>query len=433
MSERQLPQAVPKAFFPKEPIGFSGFARSKQSIPGLNSSTVYNPYDTIVIPYPEVVGDNDTFDVAGDLTVSDSTASKYAACVAVEDLIEGCWLDIGGQTLGPQSFYNQIWRLWQDYQRTYANLPWKQILSLSYDGSTTDPSASASSQGACVNGKFSFRISGFLGLISTMRVMYANRMPPIKLMIKLASPAVLVAASGDTGGTYSITNVSATVDRLDIPAGVQQIFDQQLASEGGIEVAIPNYQMWVNTGLNSLNQLSNWSSSSRSVEMVVGTFLSKTYNVLGQNTFDAVTGRSKYFTRGSTGLASTTTGQVTSQFNVNGTPYPLVPADFAKKLPLSHTMQSFGENRDFLSTPNPNFNSFPNYCAKFFAHAQNFTWNDTESFYRKGGLNGAGNVIRGSWQTFTSGTDDTTVTPALMLFTKASLLMSSGNSAIILY
>ena len=417
-------QSIPQAFFPRSST-FDGFARSKIRVPS-QANTSFGPFDTTIIELPEGVIDMDTFSIGGLLTTSNGTASTYSMCTSIEELVDAVYVDIGGISFTPgNNFVNQTWNTMATYTGTYNKRPWRQLMNLEFvpTGSSSTPSAATVVTQSAQQSKTPFQLSNFVGFLNSIRILYTDLMPPVRISIRWASAAVLASSAGGTP-SYIINNLYATVDRLTIAPAVHQIVQDRLA-QGPLEIPFMNFT----NVIGSVAQLTNstrFSTTANCLEAVWGTFLSPTYNNISTAAYDINTWKSTYFTKGDSSWYTTTPGASTSQFSINGVSYPQVPMDLFRLEPMMHTLQSMKENKDLTTAVHPNFNTLQTYAENFFLHANSFTFNDPDSSSRKCGLSGAGNQLLGAWNVISTGTNN--VLPFITLIHKSSLILASGRA-----
>lgn len=399
--------AIPKSFFPFL-TELSEFSRNKIRVPTTANDSA-KPFDVTIIQLPEGKLALDTFSLGGLLTTL-SAANKFAVAGSVEQLIDQLYIELGGISVIPaMTYYNQIWQIHADLQGVWNRKGLRQMLQLQ---KTTETAPTENQT------KVPFQLNQFVGFLKDIQVLLTDRMPPVRIYIKWASPAVLACSHASSSPDYKLEGLYATVDLL----GLSPVYDQLISdklSQAPLQIPFTNFTT-VPGATAELGQTTRWSTSANCVERVFGTFLSPTFTS-SASALDATTYSSPYFTRGSANLNS----ELASTFSINGVRYPNIPMRAERAEILLDTMQAINEDHDLTTQQHPNLTSLANFHSKFFVHAHSFTYDDEESKNRLCGLSGAGTQLLGVWETSSSQLD--TVLPMIFVQHKSILEIGSGR------
>lgn len=287
------------------------------------------------------------------------------------------------------TYYNQIWQIHADLQGVWNRKGLRQIMQLQKPDATL-PAAN--------NATVPFQLNQFIGFLKDISILLTDRMPPVRIYVKWASPAVLACNATAATTNYSISKLYATVDLL----GLSPVYDQLISdklSQGSLQIPFTNFTT-VPGGSGTLTQSTRWSTSANCVERVFGTFLSNTFNTNNAQQ-DATTFYSPYFTRGSPNLNT----DCTSRFSINGVQYPNIPMDATRGEILLDTMQALNEDHDLTTALHPSLTTLANFHSKFFVHVHSFTYDDEDSSNRMCGLSGLGSQLLGTFDTVSSQAD----------------------------
>lgn len=403
--------AIPKSFFPFL-TELSEFSRNKIRVPTTANDSA-KPYDVTIVQLPEGKLDMSTFSLGGLLTTL-SAANKFAVAGSVEQLIDQLYIELGGISVIPaMTYYNQIWQIHADLQGVWNRSGLRKMLQLQ---KTTDTAPAANQD------KVPFQLNQFVGFLKDIGVLLTDRMPPVRVYIKWASPAVLACSHANSSPDYKLEGLYATVDLL----GLSPVYDQLISdklSQAPLQIPFTNFTT-VPGATAELGQTTRWSTSANCVERVFGTFLSPTFTS-SASALDATTYSSPYFTRGSANLNS----ELASTFSINGVRYPNIPMRAERAEILLDTMQAMNEDHDLTTQQHPNLTSLTNFHSKFFVHAHSFTYDDEESKNRLCGLSGLGTQLLGMWETVSSQAD--TVLP--MIFVQHKSILEIGSNRVVRY
>jgi hypothetical protein len=257
-----------------------------------------------------------------------------------------------------------------------------------------------------------FAIQSWLGLLGSVKMLDTTLMPTVKVYIRLAPKTILSVFNVDnTNPNYTWSNVYASVDVLDISDGMYYNAVASKLASSPIEIPFDNFATVIGSS-GAVTQSHRFSTSSDCVESVIGTMLSPTYTDTLHNTTTAL---STYFTRKGDTVS-------TSQYLVNGVPYPSWPLDNTVGEPFVQTTQTLGVAQDVTSSTNTNMNTLTKYNASFWTHALSFgvPYSIDERYVC--GLSGRGNALQISFNT----TGTSTGIPIVWL--KQRSILRIGNS-----
>jgi hypothetical protein len=344
------------------------------------------PHDVTIVQLPEGKLDMSTFSLGGLLTTT-STAG-FVNVGSVEQLIDQLYIEIGGISVMPaMMMYNQVFQVHSDLQGTWNRSGLRSILQI--QKTTGDaPTANLANE--------PFQLNQFIGFLKDVKILLTDRMPPVRIYIKWASPAVLACSAGTTAANYELSRLYATVDLLGLSPVYDQLISDKLAG-GALQIPFTNYTTIPGASSDGLTTTTRWSTSADCVERVFGTFLSPTYNTANA-TYDATTYSSPYFTRGH-GRIIDAAADFTSRWTVNGVSYPNIPMSAQRAEILLDTVQAMNEDHDLTTRQHPNINTLDNFHSNFFVHAHSFTYHDDESDNRLCGLSGLGSQLLGTFET----------------------------------
>jgi hypothetical protein len=356
--------------------------------------------------------DLSTFSVGGLLTTT--TTAGFASVGSVEQLVDQLYVELGGISVIPaMTYYNHIWQIHADLQGVWNRKGLRQIMNLQKPDATL-PAANLAA--------VPFQMNQFIGFLKDISVLLTDRMPPVRIYIKWATPAVLACNAAAANSTYSLSKLYATVDLL----GLSPVYDQLISdklSQGSLQIPFTNFTT-VPGATGTLTQSTRWSTSANCIERVFGTFLSTTFNTLNAQQ-DATTYYSPYFTRGSANLNV----NCTSRFSVNGVMYPNIPMDATRCEILLDTVQALNEDHDLTTQLHPSLTSLANFHSKFFVHVHSFTYDDEDSSHRMCGLSGLGTALLGTFDTVSTQADN--VQP--MVYLQHKSVLEVGANRVIRY
>lgn len=422
---------IPKSFFPFL-TEFADFSRKKVRINTIGKDTA-NPGELTTILLPEAKLDMSTFALGGFVTCAGVGAA--AMTPAVEQLIEQIMIEVGSVQLHPSfSFYGQVWGMFSDLQGSWTKSNIRSILNLQ-----PVPAAAGAAPTPANQTLVPFQIHQWLGAMNDIKILPADRCPPIRLTIRWAQNNVLAGGTGVTGASYSLSGLYALLDEVKMPGVYDELLSKKIA-QSPLQMPYTNYQVIPGTQ-GGLTNVVRWSSTSDSLQKVYGTFIPQTYQSLAQ-VMDSTTFLSPAFTRGSPnlgkGVGGSTAG-MTSIFRINGNSFPDQPASAARGEILLQTLEALNENHDINGRPHPNLNSLDNFHQHFFVHANSFTYDSDggpEAHARKCGLSALGQNLQGSWETNALGGQNATsdpVQPLVILETKSVLEIGPSRSVRVVY
>jgi hypothetical protein len=377
------------------------------------ANTTFTPNQQLVIELPQGLIDLSTFTLKG--KVATSGAGVYLP--PVEMLFDSISIEVGGVSVqNGFTNYGDLFNIFRQYQMEDKK-NFRKILQLEgRQGKAPDAAPDAAgTQDSLL--PLPFAMYNFLGFLGSVKVLDTTLLPPVKIYFRLAPTSVLTkAAASATVPSFTLSDVRGTVDILDIADGVYYNMISQRLSQAPLEIPFENYQTIIGT-LSSRTQTTRWSTSSDCLEAIIATFKTLTPNSF---THDTTTRLSAYFTRGTDGIGEITT----SQFKVNGIPYPSMPCQTEFGDVFVDTAHTLGASQDVLGATDVGMDSHAVWNQKYFTHAHSFTYPDAEDSHRMVGLSGRANQILGDWETSGTGTN---LQPLLWLKSKSILRIGSGK------
>lgn len=372
------------------------------------ANTTFTPNNQLVIELPQGLIDLSTFTLKG--KVATNGVGVYLP--PVELLFDSISIEVGGVSVqNGFTNYGELFNIFRQYQMEDKK-NFRKILQL--EGRQD----SIASNGADDNTALPFAMYNFLGFLGSVKVLDTTLLPPVKIYFRLAPTSVLTKhVDSATVPSFTISDVRGTVDILDIADGVYYNMISQRLAQAPLEIPFENYQTVTGT-LSAVTQSTRWSTSSDCLEAIIATFKTSTPNSF---TRDTTTKLSEYFTRGTKDGNSTIT---TSQFKVNGIPYPSTPCESDFGDVFVDTAHTLGASQDVLGATDAGMVSHTLWGQKYFTHAHSFTYPDAEDSHRLVGLSGRANQILGSWETSGTGTN---LQPLLWLKSKSILRIGSGK------
>eukprot|EP00775_Hariotina_reticulata_P000571 gene571-847_t len=381
----------------------NNFARQKYRLQTL-ANTTFNPNEQIVIQLPEGLLDLSTFTLTGLLTTT-RTGGTTPSCLAppIEQLIDSVYIEIGGVAIqSGLTQYNNLFNIFRDFQ-LWDKKALRGILQ-------NDSNPAATGNDAVLTNK-PFAIYNWLGFLGSVKVLDTTLLPPVKVYIRLAPRQALSigGAAAPATWTYQMTDVKGSIDILDIADGMYYNMVAQRLASAPLEIPYDNFTTVIGGSTASTTQSLRWSTSAHCVEKVIGTLLPSDYNT--SSTHNATTRLSQYFTRKGDAVS-------TSQFFVNGVPYPSIPLDNSSGEVAIDTFHSLGVSADTVSQTNEWMNTLTAFNTHFWTHVHSFTVLDDPTEHRLCGLDGRGNQIIGNWAT-SGGADN--VIPLVFIHHKSVL------------
>jgi hypothetical protein len=174
------------------------------------------------------------------------------------------------------------------------------------------------------------------------------------------SPNTALLAANATNPAYMFSSLYSTMDVISIDDGLYNQMVAQMLAQRPIPIVFPRYLSFTN-GSTNLSQSTRCSLSTKSLDMLIGTFLDPNYQT---QTLDTVVNSSIYQKRNASGLA-------TSQFQLNSVYSPTWPAtpEHVFYTSLTHWGDVL---RDGCTGITPYCNSLSNFLAGFFMHVERF-------------------------------------------------------------
>lgn len=402
--------SVPASFIPILKT-FNDFSRKKIKVNTISRDAA-NPGDLVQILLPESKLDLSTFSMGG--LFSTTTTAGFATIGHINHTVEQIFIEVGSIQLHASfNYYSQVWEVFARHQGLFAKKGLEQALHL-LNTTGSDPAAN--------NTNTAFQMNKFLGFLNSVKVLFTDRLPPVRISFRLSQPNVLACSAGASNATYSLSHLYVLVDALK----VSPVFDQVLSdriSAAPLQVPYTNWQV-IPATQTGLTNSSRFSSTADALERVYATFLPPTYQNLNQQV-DSVTYASPAFTHGSSNLLA----GFTSRFTINGMSFPDQPSINERGEILLQTQQTIGEDHDITSLPHPNLNSLSNFSSKMFVAGNSFSWNDEDSESRKCGLTALGQSLMGSWETLGTSASNANdvVQPIIILQTKSVLEIANNR------
>lgn len=363
------------------------------------ANTQFTPNQQMVIELPQGLIDLSTFTLKG--LVASSGAGVYLP--PIELLFDSYAVECGGVSVqNGFTNYGDLFNIFRQYQmedkknfRKILQLEGRQeTLAATGENAVTDATA------------IPFAMYNFLGFLGSVKVLDTTLLPPVKIYFRLAPSTVMTKhADSSTTPSFTLSDVKATVDILDIADGVYYNMISQRLAQAPLEIPFENYQTVVG-GAGTTNQNTRWSTSADCLEAVIATFKVK---AAASFTPDTTTKLSSYFTRGTNGVEGTKIN--TSQFKVNSIPYPARPCQTKYEDVFVDTAHTLGASQDVLGATDAGMTNTKVWNEKYWVHAHSFTYTDADDGHKLVGVSGRGNQLLGDWET--TGTTGTTGTPAV--------------------
>jgi hypothetical protein len=387
----------------------NNFSRQKLKLQTL-ANTTFNANQQIVIELPQGLIDMDTFTLQG--LVNTNGTGVYLPFA--EGMIDSISVEVGGISIqNGFTNYAELFNIFRQYQMEDKR-NFRKVLQLE------DRYVNAAA-GTTDNTPIPFAIYNFLGFLSSVRVLDTTLMPPVKIYIRLAPNSVVIKHGSSTATaaqtSYTLTDVRATVDILDVADGVYYNMVSQRLAQAPLEIPFDNYQTVISS-LASPTQSTRWSTSTDCLTGIIATFKTATPD---NNAVDGTINQSEYFVRGTKDTNSTIT---TSVFKVNGVPYPTFPCEMKYGDVFIDTAHTLGAALDTVGATDASMFTHLAWGQKYFVHAHSFTYPDSEDAHRLTGLSGRTNQLLGSWDTTGSGNN---LQPIVWLKCKSVLRIGSGK------
>jgi hypothetical protein len=387
----------------------NNFSRQKLKLQTL-ANTTFNANQQIVIELPQGLIDMDTFTLQG--LIQTNGTGVYLPFA--EGVIDSISVEVGGISVqNGFTNYAELFNIFRQYQmedkRNFRKVLQLEDRYVNAAGGTTD------------NTPIPFAVYNFLGFLSSVKVLDTTLMPPVKIYIRLAPNSVVIKHASSTATaaqtSYTLTDVRATVDILDVADGVYYNMVSQRLAQAPLEIPFDNYQT-VASSLGQVTQNTRWSTSTDCLTGIIATFKTATPD---NNTLDATINQSEYFTRGTKDTGSAIEWSV---FKVNGVPYPTFPCEMKYGDVFIDTSHSLGIALDTVGATDASMNNPTIWGQKYFVHAHSFTYPDSEDAHRLTGLSGRTNQLLGTWETKGTGNN---LQPILWLKCKSVLRVGSGK------
>ena len=387
----------------------NNFSRQKLKLQTL-ANTTFTANQQMVIELPQGLVDLST------LTLQGLAQTNGVGCYLpfAEGLIDSITVEIGGVSVqNGFTNYAELFNIFRQYQMEDKR-NFRRILQL--DDRTTNEYTST---GTADNTPLPFAIYNFLGFLGSVKVLDTTLMPPVKLYFRLAPNSVVIkhASSAATNLTYTLTQLRATVDILDVADGVYYNMVAQRLAQAPLEIPFDNYQTIIGS-LASPSQSTRWSTSTDCLTGIIATFKTATPDT---NAYDTSIKQSEYFVRGTKDGNSTIS---TSVFKVNGVPYPTWPLEMTYGDVFVDTAHTLGASQDTIGATDGAMVTHALWGQKYFVHAHSFTYPDSEDSHRLTGLSGRANQLLGSWDTTGSGNF---LQPLIWLQAKSILRVGAGK------
>ena len=379
------------------------------------ANTTFTPNQQLVIELPQGLIDLSTFTLKG--KVQTNGAGVYLP--PVELLWDSYAVEVGGVSVqNGFTNYGDLFNIFRQYQMEDKK-NFRKILQLEGHQDANPLTA----DGVISSTLQPFAMYNFLGFLGSVKVLDTTLLPPVKIYFRLAPSSVLTkhGSSATANPTFTLSEVRATVDILDIADGVYYNMISQRLAQAPLEIPFENYQTVVGSSGN-VSQNTRWSTSTDCLEAVIATFKVKDANTL---THDTTTKLSSYFTRGTNGVSGTSID--TSQFKVNSIPYPATPCETVFGDVFVDTAHTLGASQDVLGATDAGMATHPIWGQKYWVHAHSFTYPDADDGHKLIGLSGRANQILGDWQTTGITGSSDSLQPLMWLKCKSILRIGSGK------
>lgn len=389
----------------------NGFSRQKVSLATM-ANTTFNANDQIVITLPEGLIDLTTFQLQGRASTSGGLAHGVYLPF-VEGLIDSISVEVGGVSVqNGFTNYGDLFNIFRQYQMDDRR-NFREVLQL--EDRITGGATASNGQ----NSNLPFACWNWLGFLGSVKVLDTTLLPPVKLYIRLASNYVLTNHSTNAGTkTYTLSSVKASVDLLDISDGVYYNAIASRIAQAPLEIPYDNYQTITGT-LGAPSQTTRLTTSTDCLTDIIATFKNVKAN---DYSYNSNTNLSDFFTRGG---KDTTVDITSSQFAVNGVPYPTIPMMNADGEVFAQTAHVLGVAQDTVGCSEPEMNSLARWSSNNWTHAVSFTYPESGEEHRLCGLSGRGNVINATWQTV--GTGSSNIQPLVWLKSKSVLRVGANR------
>jgi len=265
-----------------------------------SSNIVANDTSTFVIP--RGVFDLSTLKLWFLATINGASPNFMSLPRDVETMIETLQVFVGDREVQNIQHYNQLFRTIEDFDKDISEHYHRTVLSNSaaIPSGMGNPVFNVASTQYCAN--------KWLGILGCKKIIDTNKIGAIRIVIKWAPDAVIVAR---VGSTYRLDELYFTVKRSSLDEASSQI-DSQSSKIQRIE--FDDFKTFIQFN-NSYMQTIQMDIKSRKLDYVMGMFLPEDYKTadisLGYSTY----GTSYYFVHGS---ASNTFPTITWNFNING-------------------------------------------------------------------------------------------------------------------
>lgn len=260
-------------------------------------------------------------------------------------------------------------------------------------------------------------INHFLGFLSSAQPRYLDTsiLGSVRLQIKLASNAVLVAHASAATKTWQLDTIQALCQVVSIDDGSYSQIVQQRLGNGGVKIPF-KYYLTFRGNQGGPGQNLRMSVSSQSVDGVWATFQDGS-NYTG-NGLDTTLRTSKFFTKKATGFTD-------SVFAVNGVRFPSIPLTSAQI--WMENLNIMGLSCDMVGAMDASFVATGGSVGAFrdscFFHYFKFNVDNDESTARLGsGLDTRGSASTITWQT----TGNTSGTLIPVVFIECTGIMDVG-------
>lgn len=392
--------SMPRAFIPSM-NKVTDFTRNRIQMNPIGLTT-FGPYSTLVLQLQDGIADLSTLAFTGYATAYETNTAltvgstdKLPLLPSIERFIDQLSISIGGQDVCTLNYYNQLWTCLSPYKNNDRfNL--RSIMNLqpgSKESTTAGDANAASTTYVQPNPQkgIGFVLNTFLGFLGTQKILYTNRLPPVRITIRFSSANVVCA--GTTAGSapsFLLSNVNGYCDYLTVSPEFNQLISDRLA-QGPLPLVFSNYQSQLCGPTTSLSTSNRISTNAACVESIMYTWLKTTYNSAGIP--DPDTYHSPYFNHGVDELKALckTIGGYTANFSINGQLIPQYNSDMSQMQILHDTLVMLQEDQDCTSEVHANLNSLAKYAQKFFLHGRSLTYYDSDGSNRLMGVDSRGN------------------------------------------
>jgi hypothetical protein len=236
----------------------------------------------------------------------------------------------------------------------------------------------------------------------------------VRIRIGLSTAAVVLLGTGTSAPGFSLSDIFATIDCLDISDGeFYQSYSNYLASGGILELPYSDIYSFSAGNIQSSGTL-RFSLSTQSLDMVMATFVENTTT----NNLDTVTGTTRYFKRTGDGITG-------FQFGINNVMYPQFRPDSSQAYAI--LTNSLNVSQDSLGGMTPELNSLTAWRQNYWIAAYRFAHDADNASRYVSGVDSRGSVTQCTFE-YTGLSDTANAKLGLVFaFAKAVLAVGAGR------